>query len=161
MYPIIYLLPILFSPSLPSVDSYRLRFLLSGEISSPQLLGFTCATGVQYFSSTCSQTNITRYSRWSECLTFDLLTYLLTEVNTSPCASFWLQSFNSLIQITLFILVDLLSFHYVICQIWRSIYRRSYDCFPTYAGRTTSRPHRLLFTKRGACTTGVNMSAGS
>jgi len=41
---------------------------------------------------------------------------------------------------------------------WRSIHKRSYDCFPTYASRTPSIPHRLLFTKDGARTIGVNMS---
>ena len=41
----------------------------------------------------------------------------------------------------------------------RSIHKRSYDSSRTYAGRTTSIPQRLLFTKHGAPTTGVNMSA--
>ena len=43
----------------------------------------------------------------------------------------------------------------------RSIYERAYDSYPTCAGRTTSIPHHLLFTKNGAPTTcvylGVNL----
>ena len=40
---------------------------------------------------------------------------------------------------------------------WRSIHERSYDSSPTYAGRTTSIPHHLLFTKNGTPTNGVNL----
>jgi len=48
-------------------------------------------------------------------------------------------------------------FFYSVTRSWRSIHERSCDSFPTYASRTISIPHRLLFTKDGAPTTGVNM----
>ena len=50
-------------------------------------------------------------------------------------------------------------FH-IVTNNWRSIHERSYDSCPTYTGRTTSIPHHLLFTKHGAPTNSVNMSAG-
>jgi len=41
----------------------------------------------------------------------------------------------------------------------QAIYSKiAYNSSSTYAGRTTSIPHRLLFTKHGAPMTGVNMS---